>query len=247
MERDFVHSEPILKRSPVGKVDPETGEVFEDLENADDEVRRPVVVTDEMRKEDFLICLGLITKKALSELQNKKTVRKRRTTANPHFSNAAIEAKRINQMEMAARKAKRKEQTRTRYSLVCRSSRIVPDERPHHKSVAPVPHRPVSQSSQSSPYHKLLSNTCRDCAVCKELCEPDVDMIIFCLSCPCLFHATCATTVQEFASTGFFNCPQCDRKKTLADEVTDFTGQSHESPANSGLNHQTASAQPREA
>jgi len=65
-----------VKKSPVGKVDPETGEVFEDLENADDEVRRPVVVTDEMRKEDFLICLGLITKKALSELQNKKTVRK---------------------------------------------------------------------------------------------------------------------------------------------------------------------------
>lgn len=228
-------------------MDQEMGEVFEDLENADDEVRRPVVVTDEMRKEEFLTSLGLITQKALSELQNKKTVRKRRTTANPHFSNAAIEAKRINQMEVAARKAKRKEVTRTRYSLVARrnnnnsnngstsrhgedrsllhwhSNHSNPQLRQSSLSTSPPSSSHQTPVSQVSPFFKILSSTSRDCAACKELCQPDeVDSIIFCRSCPCLFHLTCCATVGEVATTGYFTCPQCDRRMSLADEVSDF-------------------------
>jgi hypothetical protein len=214
MDRLIVHPDTGSGRSPVGKVDPETGEVFEDLENADDEVRRPVVVTEEMRKEDFLLPLGLITMKALSELQNKKSVRKRRTTANPHFSNAAIEAKRINQMELAARKAKRKQETRTRYSLTVRRHNNDHQSQHHHNkfggSAADQIH---TQSSQLSPFCKLLSQTNKECAVCKELCEPDeVEVIIFCTNCPCLFHATCVVNLQDFAATGYFNCPLCDKK-----------------------------------
>jgi hypothetical protein len=51
---------------------------------------------------------GLLTKETLSELQNRKCERKRRTTANPQFSSAALEAKRITKLELAERKAKRR-------------------------------------------------------------------------------------------------------------------------------------------
>ena len=220
-KRVFFLEEALTKKSPVGKVDPETGEVFEDLENADDEVMKPVVVTEEMRKVDFLGSLGLITKKALSELQNKKTVRKRRTTANPHFSNAAIEAKRINQMEMAARKAKRKEQSRTRYALVCRRNNDESRSQQERKACT----ADQSVPPPLSPFAvRVLSATTKDCAVCKELCEPSVDTIIFCVECPCFFHATCVVTMDEIASSGFFSCPVCGLRKTLADEVSSFSG-----------------------
>jgi len=51
---------------------------------------------------------GLVTKEALTELQSRKCERKRRTTANPQFSSAALEAKRISKLEIAERKAKRR-------------------------------------------------------------------------------------------------------------------------------------------
>lgn len=54
------------------------------------------------------LSLGLVTKETLSELQSRKGERKRRTTANPQFSSAALEAKRITKLELAERKAKRR-------------------------------------------------------------------------------------------------------------------------------------------
>ena len=52
-------------------------------------------------KEDFLRMLDLVHKIDLEKMANCKKPRKRRTTANPQFSHAAIEAKRITQMEIA--------------------------------------------------------------------------------------------------------------------------------------------------
>lgn len=56
----------------------------------------------------FLRPKGLVTKETLNELQSRKCERKRRTTANPQFSSAALEAKRITKLELAERKAKRR-------------------------------------------------------------------------------------------------------------------------------------------
>ncbi|XP_074595640.1 uncharacterized protein LOC141850812 [Brevipalpus obovatus] len=71
--------------------------------------REEEAIPEWKRKEDYFAALGLVTKQTLKEIQNKKCERKRRTTANPQFSNAAIEAKRITAMEVAAKRAKRKE------------------------------------------------------------------------------------------------------------------------------------------
>ncbi len=49
-----------------------------------------------------------MTKEALTELQSRKCERKRRTTANPQFSSAALEAKRISKLEIAERKASKR-------------------------------------------------------------------------------------------------------------------------------------------
>lgn len=52
-------------------------------------------------KEDFIKMLQLVHKNDLEKMANCKKPRKRRTTANPQFSHAAIEAKRITKMEIA--------------------------------------------------------------------------------------------------------------------------------------------------
>lgn len=199
---------------------------------------QPVVVTDQLRKEHFLSCLGLVTKAALSELQNKKYTRKRRTTANPHFSNAAIEAKRINQMETAAkREAKKKEMValRTRLSLFRRSEERMNRHRDHNSS---------AENNQESIENSSINNTntiaskggkrgqasltssanssskvTRDCNVCNEKCDADLDAIMFCSECRVLFHATCASSVEEITSSGTVPCPKCDKKKSLDQEV----------------------------
>lgn len=51
---------------------------------------------EDHQKLELLGALGLMTREALRELQHRRGERKRRTTANPHFSSAALEEKRRN-------------------------------------------------------------------------------------------------------------------------------------------------------
>ncbi|XP_064482393.1 PHD finger protein 21A-like isoform X2 [Ornithodoros turicata] len=48
---------------------------------------------EDNNKMELMRALGLMTREALKELQSRRGERKRRTTANPHFSNAALERK----------------------------------------------------------------------------------------------------------------------------------------------------------
>lgn len=56
----------------------------------------PRVTKEDHRKLQLMSALGLMTREALRELQHRRGERKRRTTANPHFSSAALEEKRRN-------------------------------------------------------------------------------------------------------------------------------------------------------
>lgn len=56
----------------------------------------PKVAKEDHRKLQLMSALGLMTREALRELQHRRGERKRRTTANPHFSSAALEEKRRN-------------------------------------------------------------------------------------------------------------------------------------------------------
>lgn len=46
-----------------------------------------------LQKKEFIAALGLVSRDSLSDIKNKKLERKRRSTANPQFSNAALEEK----------------------------------------------------------------------------------------------------------------------------------------------------------
>lgn len=59
----------------------------------------------DQKKKDFMLALGLVTKDSLIEYKNKRMERKRRTTANPQFSNAALEEKWRNAAAAAAAQA----------------------------------------------------------------------------------------------------------------------------------------------
>ena len=172
-------------------------------------ILQPVVVTDELRKEHFLLALGLVTKAALSELQNRKYTRKRRTTANPHFSNAAIEAKRINQMENAARRAKKREMValRTRQASARKEEPVAEPQAP-----------------KTATGKKLLNGTgpkvSLDCVLCNDKCDADPDSVMFCVDCRCLFHSTCGSSVEEISISGVVPCPKCDRKMDIGQELS---------------------------
>ncbi|KAH7954836.1 hypothetical protein HPB49_021976 [Dermacentor silvarum] len=56
----------------------------------------PPPAKEDHQKLELLGALGLMTREALRELQHRRGERKRRTTANPHFSSAALEEKRRN-------------------------------------------------------------------------------------------------------------------------------------------------------
>ena len=149
-------------------------------------------------KEEFLSKLGLVTKQALSEIQNKKSERKRRTTANPQFSNAAIEAKRITAQELAAKKANRKRElaasnqdnllnssTATNKRSFLNSNRgkqVAGKQSDAKKNMSKVSNKQFNQTNEP----KITSY----CFVCEEVCDSDLDEIMFCQDCYCLFHVS---------------------------------------------------------
>ncbi|GFT07210.1 PHD finger protein 21A [Nephila pilipes] len=63
------------------------------------EKHQPPQVTEKItnkidqKKKEFFSALGLVSKDALSDIKSKRQERKRRSTANPQFSNAALEEK----------------------------------------------------------------------------------------------------------------------------------------------------------
>ncbi|KAI1309083.1 hypothetical protein HDE_00292 [Halotydeus destructor] len=206
-------------------------------------------MTEERSKENFLSCLGLVTKSALTEIQNKKTERKRRTTANPQFSNAAIEAKRITAMETAAKRQRRREAALAASEEV-RNPRAA-KERPQLPTFRRVsneePVRPVKSVTKSlmladnkqNSRKQDLSNSASllkpksesvppikppvspRCFSCSEHCDPGLDVVIYCSSCRLLFHATCAALVEDIIETGTLPCPSCDRERKMSEEIGD--------------------------
>lgn len=117
------------------------------------------------RKEDFFAALGLVTKTALKEIQNKKSERKRRTTANPQFSNAAIEAKRITAMEVAAKRARRREMAaagdKNPPSHNNNRIPIMPQQTSLRSTIRPLSNQPsiTSPMVSSSSHRQLLAPT----------------------------------------------------------------------------------------
>lgn len=146
-------------------------------------------------KEQFMLKLGLVTKQALNEIQNKKSERKRRTTANPQFSTAAITAKRIEAQENAAKKAIKKREregnllnsnnppNKRTFLSNTRGNKAVNSGKPERKAPKGATGKQLSQNSNEI-------KISRNCFVCDEVCDSDLDEIMFCGDCHCLFHVS---------------------------------------------------------
>ena len=59
-----------------------------------------------------------------------------------------------------------------------------------------------------------------DCCVCEELCEYEIDSILFCKPCKALFHATCTVTKNEITEKAVLpKCPKCEIARKKQDEM----------------------------
>lgn len=52
-----------------------------------------------------------------------------------------------------------------------------------------------------------------NCVVCDELCECDIEAILYCKFCQKLFHGTCAVTLNYVIKNQSIPCPNCTKKK----------------------------------
>ncbi|XP_054155975.1 PHD finger protein 21A-like isoform X1 [Oppia nitens] len=245
-------------------------------------VVRPAVpkLTEKQSKDHFMSCLGLVTKETLTELQSRKCERKRRTTANPQFSSAALEAKRITKLELAERKAKRRLMINNSYNIAANNpgpgrppnnplSSINNNNKssvaaaaaanhniskPNNNSITSQNTAPVvngggggnqnkSNNNNNASYLNSSANPksigveqqelapglyivtsigkhlSANCHICEELCECDIDSILFCKPCKTLFHAMCTTTVDDLKNRQALpKCPKCDAQRRLVGE-----------------------------
>jgi hypothetical protein len=108
-----------------------------------------------------ILTKGLVTKEALTELQSRKCERKRRTTANPQFSSAALEAKRISKLEIAERKASKRRLliSGNGDNSVANTKSTYLSNGSNAKSIGIEPHEisPGIQSNKTNLFLKLLS------------------------------------------------------------------------------------------
>ena len=143
-------------------------------------------------KDQFMFKLGLVTKQALSEILNKKSERKRRTTANPQFSTAAITAKRIEAQENAAKKAIKKREREDNLLNINGSSnkRAFLNVNSRTNKAVSKPERKTPKTSKPLSQNSNEIKISRNCFVCDEVCDSDLDEIMFCGDCHCLFHVS---------------------------------------------------------
>ncbi|XP_022241358.1 PHD finger protein 21A-like isoform X1 [Limulus polyphemus] len=146
-------------------------------------------------KSNFMAALGLVTKDTLSELQNKKLERKRRTTANPQFSNAALEEKRKNaiflNMEGKCPPYKR------------------PRGRPRLVSITPKNYVPCTEESLPNGYHLPIKSSVIDsreemCVICEKPQE-----LVKCDTCSLAYHLNCVQPSLSSVSANGWSCPKC--------------------------------------
>ncbi|XP_027197869.2 uncharacterized protein LOC113792165 [Dermatophagoides pteronyssinus] len=157
-------------------------------------------------KEDFLRMLDLVHKIDLEKMANCKKPRKRRTTANPQFSHAAIEAKRITQMEIANERRHRrrlaletkqqrrhsKQQINNNKNLSSSSSSSSKQPNDYIKSINIF--KPANEmfpglfNIMTDPNMEHHDNRCK---LCSELCNYIDDTIVLCQQCLSMFHVNC--------------------------------------------------------
>uniref|UniRef100_T1IXW0 PHD-type domain-containing protein n=1 Tax=Strigamia maritima TaxID=126957 RepID=T1IXW0_STRMM len=155
------------------------------------------------QKVDFMAALGLITHDTLSELQNRRSERKRRTTANPQFS--------YGNWELSGDK-KRKSNNYLTSPLPLNFRK--PRGRPRVGSTASnCPATPEDGSSnRQSPNggtgppirNGSIDDSAEICSVCQ-----NGGNLLHCDTCLLAFHRTCIDSSPSDSYSGSWICPKC--------------------------------------
>lgn len=167
------------------------------------------VVNPDLLKVDFMAALGLITHETLSELQSRRSERKRRTTANPQFS--------YGNWDHSDRKRK------SNHYL---SSPVPPNfKRPRagrpRIGSSPSNSRPVTPddgSERGSPNgyansvmrNGLLMDHDEICSICQTTGD-----LLNCDTCTQSFHRDCLEPSPHEMNPGTWMCPKCQLMKKM--------------------------------
>ncbi|XP_077994749.1 PHD finger protein 21A-like [Glandiceps talaboti] len=165
-------------------------------------VSRTAVKPGEGKKVEFMASLGLITPQTLEEIQSKRTERKRRSTANPQFSNYGQyepDRKRHVGSYLSAHPTNEKKR-RGRPPKFSDSRPSSPEEDENGNGSQLLLRLNKSQ----------LNNDGHDdiCAVCKQSGE-----LLMCDTCSLVYHLGCLDPPLTSIPAGIWMCPKCQAGK----------------------------------
>ncbi|XP_013396066.1 PHD finger protein 21A isoform X2 [Lingula anatina] len=163
---------------------------------------------EQRQKVEYMASLELITQDTLKELQNRRSERKRRSTANPQFSYGNFEPE-------------RKKVTATYLSPLMQGVKR-PRGRPPKNGYSPANSRPGTPSGSRSSLAEedvddvdddeddegdevLVNDVHEDfCAVCQKSGE-----LLMCDTCNLVYHLQCLDPPLTEVPSGMWSCPKC--------------------------------------
>ncbi|KAI0228293.1 PHD finger protein 21A [Lamellibrachia satsuma] len=198
-----------------------------DATNLKKSINKKTVNPDERKKLEYMASLHLVTPDTLKELQNKRSERKRRSTANPQFSYNHFEPERkrgvVNYLANVTcpgvRKRGRPPKIRRlgpgRPSLD-RPPKFIPDLYDqenafgHSPWVAASPliacDSPPPSSRSMSPVESVMQSDIHEdyCALCHRSGE-----LLMCDTCNLVYHLQCLDPPLTAIPNGTWSCPKC--------------------------------------
>ncbi|XP_033646249.1 PHD finger protein 21A-like isoform X1 [Asterias rubens] len=150
----------------------------------------------EEEKLEFMASLGLITQKTAEQLKSKRSERKRRSTANPQFSN-------YDRQEMESRQSATRflaangfgQEKRKKGKLQKTSDNSIDD----------------AENSMNGALHKQEVDKHKDhCSACGLSTEE----LLMCDTCPLVYHLGCLEPPLLAVPPGLWSCPQCKFKES---------------------------------
>ncbi|XP_064168386.1 PHD finger protein 21A-like isoform X1 [Anguilla rostrata] len=181
----------------------------------------------------FMGSLGLVTHDYLQEIQSRRQERKRRTTANPVYSGAAMEPERkksaVTYLNTPVHQGPRKRGRPPK----CSSS----TELGHHTPTPPTGSRPDSPAPAALesggpncptyphtlplPSPRIGEGDIHEdfCAVCR--CS---GQLLMCDTCSCVYHLDCLDPPLKAIPKGMWICPKCQDQIVKKEEVVPWPG-----------------------
>ncbi|XP_038074192.1 PHD finger protein 21A-like isoform X2 [Patiria miniata] len=151
-------------------------------------------LSPEEQKLEFMASLGLITQKTAEQLKCKRSERKRRSTANPQFSN-------YDRQEMESR------QSATRFLAANGFGQEKRKRGKLHKGSDGSMDN--AENSLNGTLHKQEVDKHRDhCSTCGLA----TDELLMCDTCPLVYHLGCLDPPLTAVPPGMWSCPQCKLK-----------------------------------